>query len=56
MDFAGGVAVHATAGTAALVTALTLSKSRGFPKYYPTTQSNLNYDRSFNVMEWMVRF
>ena len=32
MDFAGGIVVHATAGTAALVTALTLGKRRGFPK------------------------
>jgi Amt family ammonium transporter len=32
MDFAGGIVVHATAGTAALVTALTLDKRRGFPK------------------------
>ncbi|MDC0975898.1 ammonium transporter [Alphaproteobacteria bacterium] len=32
MDFAGGLVVHATAGTAALVTALTLGKRRGFPK------------------------
>ena len=32
MDFAGGIVVHATAGTAALVTALTLRKRRGFPK------------------------
>ena len=32
MDFAGGIVVHAIAGTAALVTALTLSKRRGFPK------------------------
>ena len=32
MDFAGGIVVHATAGTAALITALTLGKRRGFPK------------------------
>ena len=32
IDFAGGIVVHATAGTAALVTALTLGKRRGFPK------------------------
>ena len=32
MDFAGGIVVHATAGTAALVTALTIGKRRGFPK------------------------
>ena len=32
LDFAGGIVVHATAGTAALVTALTLGKRRGFPK------------------------
>ena len=32
MDFAGGIVVHATAGTAALVTALTLGERRGFPK------------------------
>ena len=32
MDFAGGIVVHATAGTAALETALTLGKRRGFPK------------------------
>ena len=32
MDFAGGIVVHATAGTAALVTALTLGKRRGFPR------------------------
>ena len=32
MDFAGGIVVHATAGTGALVTALTLGKRRGFPK------------------------
>ena len=32
MDFLGGIVVHATAGTAALVTALTLRKRRGFPK------------------------
>ena len=32
MDFAGGIVVHATAGTAALVTALTLGKRRDFPK------------------------
>ena len=32
MDFAGGIVVHATAGTAALVTALTLGKRKGFPK------------------------
>ena len=32
MDFAGGIVVHATAGTAALVAALTLGKRRGFPK------------------------
>ncbi len=32
MDFAGGIVLHATAGTAALVTALTLGKRRGFPK------------------------
>ena len=32
MDFAGGIVVHATAGTAALVTAFTLGKRRGFPK------------------------
>ena len=31
MDFAGGIVVHATAGTAALVTAITLGKRRGFP-------------------------
>ena len=30
MDFAGGIVVHATAGTGALVTALTLGKRRGF--------------------------
>ena len=32
MDFAGGIVVHATAGTAALITALSLGKRRGFPK------------------------
>ena len=32
MDFAGGIVVHATAGTGALVTAITLGKRRGFPK------------------------
>ena len=32
MDFAGGIVVHATAGTAALITALTLGKRKGFPK------------------------
>ena len=32
MDFAGGIVVHATAGTAALITALTLGKRRAFPK------------------------
>ena len=32
MDFAVGIVVHATAGTAALITALTLGKRRGFPK------------------------
>ena len=32
MDFAGGIVVHATAGTAALITALTVGKRRGFPK------------------------
>ncbi len=32
MDFAEGIVVHATAVTAALVTALTLGKRRGFPK------------------------
>ena len=31
MDFSGGIVVHATTGTAALVTALTLGKKRGFP-------------------------
>ena len=32
MDFAGGIVVHATAGTAALVAALTIGKRKGFPK------------------------
>ena len=32
MDFAGGIVVHATAGTATLLTALTLGKRTGFPK------------------------
>jgi Amt family ammonium transporter len=32
MDFAGGIVVHATAGTGALITAITLGKRRGFPK------------------------
>ena len=32
MDFAGGIIVHATAGIAAIVTALTLGKRKGFPK------------------------
>ena len=36
MDFAGGVGVHATAGTAALVTAFTLGKRRSFPKSITT--------------------
>jgi ammonium transporter, Amt family len=31
MDFAGGIVVHITAGTAALVSALFLGKRRGFP-------------------------
>ena len=31
MDFAGGIVVHATAGTAAIVAALMLGKRRGFP-------------------------
>jgi len=31
MDFAGGIVVHATAGTAALVCALVIGKRRGFP-------------------------
>jgi len=31
MDFAGGIVVHVTAGTAALVAALFLGKRRGFP-------------------------
>jgi Amt family ammonium transporter len=31
MDFAGGIVVHATAGTAALVAALVIGKRRGFP-------------------------
>ncbi|MGC3979860.1 MAG: ammonium transporter [Steroidobacteraceae bacterium] len=31
MDFAGGIVVHVTAGTAALVAALYLGKRRGFP-------------------------
>ena len=32
MDFAGGIVVNATAGTASLITALTRGKRRGFPK------------------------
>jgi len=32
MDFAGGIVVHITAGTAAIVAALTLGKRRGFPE------------------------
>jgi Amt family ammonium transporter len=32
LDFAGGIVVHATAGTAALVCALVVGKRRGFPK------------------------
>ncbi len=32
MDFAGGIVVHATAGTAALVAALTIGKRKWFPK------------------------
>ena len=32
MDFAGGIIVHTTAETAALVTTLTLGKIKGFPK------------------------
>ena len=32
MDFAGGIVVHATAGTAALVCALVLGKRRNFPE------------------------
>ncbi len=31
LDFAGGIVVHATAGTAALVCALVIGKRRGFP-------------------------
>ena len=31
LDFAGGIVVHATAGTAALVCALVVGKRRGFP-------------------------
>ena len=31
MDFAGGIVVHATAGTAALVTAIVVGKRRSFP-------------------------
>jgi Amt family ammonium transporter len=32
MDFAGGIVVHITAGTAAIVAALSLGKRRGFPE------------------------
>ena len=31
MDFAGGIVVHATAGTAALVAAMVIGRRRNFP-------------------------
>ena len=39
MDFAGGIVVHVTAGTAALVCALTLGQRRGFPHTAMTPHS-----------------
>ena len=55
MDFAGGIEVHATIGTAALVTALTLGKRKGFPKSITSS-----HDPIFTMIEasmlWIVWF
>lgn len=52
MDFAGGIVVHATAGTAALVAAFLLGPRQGFPKA-PVTPHNLTMTATGAGILWV---
>jgi Amt family ammonium transporter len=54
-DFAGGIVVHITAGTAALVAALVLGPRRGFPKT-PMLPHNLTMTTTGAGMLWVGWF
>ena len=55
MDFAGGIVVHVTAGTAALVCALVLGQRRGFP-HTAMTPHNLPFTVAGAGMLWVGWF
>ena len=56
MDFAGGIVVHATAGTAAIVAALMLGKTQSFPtSLTPPHSPRANNDWRLYVVGWLVR-
>ena len=55
MDFAGGIVVHATAGTAALVCAVMVGRRRSFPaERQPTTQPGPDDDRRRDAVGRLV--
>lgn len=55
MDFAGGIVVHATAGTAALVAAIVIGKRRSFLPLCSPTQPYFDNERGPYVVGWLVR-